>query len=373
MTLRIPGTGQSACHDEAGQEILCQGSGQDAEFSRPDPAPRLIAQDELVEDALTGLVWTRSANILGYPLPWAEALATVAALNREGFLGHGDWRLPNRRELRSLVCHGASRPALPPGHPFRDVFLGWYWTSSTKAGQTTYAWNVHFEGGRMFYSRKDEYRLLWPVRGESGVLARTGQTACYDSAGLERFCVEMGAGMEAGTGQDGELRRGVAWPSPRLERVAGAMPGSVPGSVPGAVRDRLTGLVWLAPERLPREVFTWRGALDYVAEGGSLGPGWRLPDINELESLVDAGRADPALPPELLAGEGDGDAASSTGEGFWSSTTSGYDPAWAYVLYAQKGAVGVGFKPGREFHLWPVRREPGADALCAEGPRSPTG
>lgn len=352
MPLRIPGTGQNACYDEVGQEIPCQGTGQDAEFPRPDPAPRFFPQDELVEDALTGLVWTRSANILGYPLPWTEALATVAGLNREGFLGHADWRLPNRRELRSLVCHGASRPALPPGHPFRAVFLGWYWTSSTKAGQTAYAWNVHFEGGRMFYSRKDEHRLLWPVRGEGGLLARTGQTACYDAAGLETPCagvgVISGGVMGAEAGQDGELRRGVAWPSPRFECVS--------GTEPAAVRDRLTGLVWLAPERLPQEVFTWRGALEFVAGAGSLGPGWRLPDINELESLVDAGRADPALPPELLAGVGGGGLAASIAEGYWSSTTSGYDPAWAYVLYAQKGAVGVGFKAGREFHLWPVRR-----------------
>ncbi|OGR35436.1 MAG: hypothetical protein A2051_12035 [Desulfovibrionales bacterium GWA2_65_9] len=291
---------------------------------------------ELVQDVETGLVWTRTANPLGFPLSWPDALDAVTRLNRERFLGHGDWRLPNRRELRSLIDPGAKQPALPPGHPFRDVFLGWYWTSSTKAGQTAYAWNVHLEGGRMFYSRKDEFRLLWPVRGESAVLPQTGQTTCFDVSGRAMPCL--------GSGQDADLRAGLPWPSPRFE------PGSHPTGQ--GVLDRLTGLCWLEPEHLPGRVATWEEAAGLAR---SIGPGWRLPDIDELESLVDADRANPALPLELTGLTGLTMPVALGAEGFWSSTTSGFDPAWAYVLYAQKGAVGVGFKPGREFHVWPVR------------------
>ena len=39
-------------------------------------------------------------------------------------------------------------------------------------------------------------------------LPQTGQTKCYDMAGIEINC--------AGTGQDGEIRAGVPWPIPRF-------------------------------------------------------------------------------------------------------------------------------------------------------------
>jgi hypothetical protein len=293
----------------------------------PGPLPgRFQVDGDLVTDGLTGLIWPRGANPLGFPLPWREALDAAADLGRRSFLGRNDWRVPNRRELRSLIDHGRRNPALPEGHPFAGVFLGWCWTSTTKAGLPAYAWNVHLEGGRTFYSRKDEERLLWPVAGLSAVLPRTGQTACFAADGRDAPCAE--------DGQDGALRLGAPWPEPRFVRHG------------GAVRDRLTGLEWLAPEALPADVTDWDGSLALAAGRGS---GWRLPDINELESLVDAAQADPALP------EGLDGAAGVTAEGFWSATTSGFDTAWAFVLYAQKGAVGVGFKAKREFRAWPVR------------------
>lgn len=289
----------------------------------------LLPSPDLVHDTATGLFWPRTANPLGYPLSWADALAAVAEMNRQGFLGFSDWRMPNRVELRSLIDHGARQPALPAGHPFRDVFLGWYWSSTSKAGQEAYAWNVHLEGGRLFYSRKDEFRLLWPVRGEGRALPRTGQTGCFDGSGAVLAC--------AGSGQDGELRLGLPWPAPRFV------------DEDGGVLDRLTGLVWLHPARLSAGLLDWQGAKDFAAAQGE---GWRLPGIRELESLVDADRANPALPAELCALPARGNTAA---EGFWSATQSGFDPAWAFVLYAQKGAVGVGFKAGREFPCWPVR------------------
>lgn len=302
---------------------------------------QLHGQD-LVQDASTGLFWSRSANPLGYPLNWADALDAVAGMNRARFLDCDDWRMPNRVELRSLIDHAQRQPALPAGHPFRDVFLGWCWTSTTKAGQSAYAWNVHLEGGRMFYSRKDEFRLLWPVRGESRVLPRTGQSTCFDAAGAELACPEAGMGRDqAGglvAGQDGALRQGVPWPEPRFQMVE------------HGVRDLLTGLIWAQPERLPPGLCDWPQAVELAAGWNDGGPGWRLPEIIELESLVDADRANPALPLGLA------NARRVTVEGFWSATVSGFDAAWAFVLYVQKGAVGVGFKAGSEFAVWPVRQ-----------------
>lgn len=145
----------------------------------------------------------------------------------------------------------------------------------------------------------------------------SGQQWCFDAQGHRRSC--------ATSGEDGEFRPGRPWPQPRW----------VSGS--DGILDFLTGQRWF-PQVFP-DLTSWQGALD-VAQGM---PGWRLPTIWELESLVDTSRAFPALGAEL--------AFDVQVEGLWSSTSSGYDPAWAWVLYCDKGAVGVGHKSGRHFQV----------------------
>lgn len=324
-------TGQTGCYDVRGQPVECAQAVQDTSGQRwTSVAPRFAVDGATVADGLTGLVWSRSANAIGFGVTWPEALAQVAVWNREAFGGQSDWRLPNRRELRSLLWHAASRPALPPDHPFHDIFLAWVWTSTSAAMAPTHAWRVHLEGGRMFYGRKDDLALVWPVRGQSQVLPRTGQEACFGMGGLVVDC--------PGSGQDGDHRQGVPWPSPRFE----------PRTMAGVevVADRLTGLAWLARADLCGLV-DWSAALEAVVHlAQRTGLPWRLPDINALESLVDASRHSPALP--------QGHPFIAAGEAYWSSTSSGYDLAWAFCLYLHKGAVGVGHKPGPEFLVWPM-------------------
>ena len=159
---------------------------------------RFRVHGETVKDMATGLVWPIRGRFSATGLTWAEAFDFVAHMNRELSLGFDDWRLPNRRELYSLIDHAASRPALPAGHPFQDVWHGWCWTSTTSARATGYAWWVQLAGGRMFYGKKTEDAVVWPVRGASRTLFVTGQTHCYDAAGKEISCPD--------TGQDGEMR-----------------------------------------------------------------------------------------------------------------------------------------------------------------------
>lgn len=197
-------TGQILCYDARGEPVGCRGTGQDGDArpGAPWPEPRFAATGETVPDCLTGLVWTRRANFTQFPETWAAALETVRRMNQERFEGYADWRLPNRRELRSLISYQSRDPALPRPHPFIDVFLGWYWTSTTAAINPAYAWYMHLEGGRMFYGRKTEYRLVWPVGGNGmGVLPVTGERGSFDARGGVIPC--------GGTGQDGELRKGV--------------------------------------------------------------------------------------------------------------------------------------------------------------------
>lgn len=327
-------TDQTRCYDAAGREIPCAGSGQDGEWRRGVSAPdlRFTAEGELVRDRLTGLVWTRDANLAEFLLTWEEASAIVANMNRSQAFGCTDWRLPNRRELRSLLSHQTSQPALPAGHPFTNVFPGWYWTSTTAAISPAHAWYVHMEGARMFYGGKDQSFLLWPVRGAGNdVLPATGQRRCYDSRGTPVSC--------AGSGQDGETCHGRPWPVPRFRKQR------------EHVLDRLTGLCWRKDADLTEGAATWEEALAAVERLNAECPGarevWHLPNINELESLVDCAEHNPALPREA--------AFENLCAGYWSSTTSTFEPDWAWALYLDQGAVGVGQKAGAHFQVWAVR------------------
>ncbi|HHD64169.1 MAG TPA: DUF1566 domain-containing protein, partial [Desulfobulbaceae bacterium] len=332
MSRHILSTGQQLCYNESGKPIVCAGSGQDAEFSPgiPWPDPRFRSEKETVHDVLTGLTWSRDANPGVFPCSWVEAFEAIRVLNHRSYCGFRDWRLPNRRELRSLMDYQAKKPALPSGHPFTNVFLHWYWSSTTAAIHPGYAWYVHLEGARMFYGKKSQEALFWPVRGKgNGSLAVTGQQFCYDETGTPVDCRNCG--------QDGELQWGAPWPAPRF---------TLSGKL---VHDHLTGLIWMEQADLTEKKVRWQQALDAIRElnrSDQSRKSWRLPTINELESLVDTDRHSPALPSNHPF--------TSLQEGYWASTTSFFETDWAWVLYMKKGACGVGYKPDATFHVWPV-------------------
>lgn len=323
-------TGQTHCYNEDGEQIDCQGSGQDTEFQTGIgwPLERFeTTGDHLVQDGATGLIWTRNCCPSDFPLSWQQALDFVEQLNKEARYGRSDWRIPNRRELRSLVDHDRKKPVLAKGHPFLNAFLGWYWTSTTAAIAKRYAWYVHLEGGRMFYGNKDGYYWVWPVCGSSDLLPRTGAVLCYDACGLRIPC--------DGSRQDGSMKMGVPWPKLRFRPIE------------VGVLDELTGLIWNTRAIVGQKTMSWREALAAVNfYGKESNLPWRMPTINELESLVDASTHSPALPKDHQF--------SNIQQSYWSSTTSSFETDWAYVLYLEKGAVGVGYKKNSDFALWPV-------------------
>src|SRR4030067_2752761 len=75
-------------------------------------------------------------------------------------------------------------------------------------------------------------------------LPQTGQSKCDDTAGVEIPC--------AGTGQDGEIQAGVAWPSSRF---------TLSGD---CVTDNLTGLMWPRNGNLAGTTINWDSAIDYA-------------------------------------------------------------------------------------------------------------
>jgi len=294
---------------------------------------RFLQRGEVAADTHTGLEWTRNASLSDFPMTWKEALSFVRDLNRERLYGFNDWKLPNRRELFSLVDHETINPSLPSGHPFTDVFAGYYWTSTTCARLPDQAWYIHLGGARVFKGMKHGSYMVWPVRiGEKdGRVFQTGQSTCYDEDGNPAECSH--------TGQDAEFRSGLQFDKPRFLEKA------------GCVYDRMTGLSWLKRADYGNGTLDWQTSRNMVEEvnrerlcGHS---DWRIPEVRELESLMDMGRHSPALPLDHPFDD--------VHEFYWSATTSRYDAHYAWVLYLRDGAVGVGYKPLREFYLWPVR------------------
>lgn len=211
--LSVSKTGQATCYATTGDYDPCVcGStewcpeGQDGDWQRGlepiPPASRFTDNgDGTVTDNMTGLIWLQNAHCAGpnnetYPgMNWFDALANVARLNATGRMrgtdgalrGCGDtsnggshqtdWRLPNVRELLSLVDYSRYAPCLPDDHPFDNVWPRWYWSSTTHSQALfwTEAWFVSMHGGRVQHIGKnavwgadeiDEFKLyVWPVRG----------------------------------------------------------------------------------------------------------------------------------------------------------------------------------------------------------------
>ena len=168
----VPRTGQTAT---VPNNPAPAGSDGDLQRGVAWPAPRFTDNDDgTVTDNLTGLVWLKNADAFG-TRTWANALADCAAL-QDGDHGltdgstAGDWRLPNVRELQSLIDYGRSFPALPSGHPFTGVWSAGYWSSSADAVSTSAAWNVNLVNGHVNGDHMTSPYRVWPVRcSEDGV------------------------------------------------------------------------------------------------------------------------------------------------------------------------------------------------------------
>jgi hypothetical protein len=124
---------------------------------------------------------------------------------------------------------------------------------------------------------EDGFYVVPAMRGNYTPVPKTGQMQSYVA------------------GDDGTWKKGVAWPTPRFT-----------DNHNGTVTDNLTGLIWMQNASY-FAAKNWADAVS-AANGLAAGPGendlkdgskagdWRLPNVNELHSLVDYGHAGVALP-----------------------------------------------------------------------------
>ena len=177
----------------------------------------------------------------------------------------------------------------------------------------------------------DNFYVIPTMRGKYAPVPKTGQTTVY------------------GTGDDGAWQKGVAWPTPRFT-----------DNNNGTVTDNLTRLIWmkdagvLGTKNLAAALTTANG-LAHGSGGltdGSQAGDWRLPNVQELQSLIDYGRSAPALP----AGH------QFTGvtwqNRYWSSTSeNGSLPNLAWWVGFDLGFAGTDAKSSN-YLLWCVRGGP---------------
>ena len=178
-------------------------------------------------------------------------------------------------------------------------------------------------------------------------LPATGQTQTYTS------------------GDDGDLKKGVAWPAPRFVDNGN-----------GTVTDNLTGRIWLKNGNCAQAEENWQASLDFVTElntngtmnsndcgdtsnGGTHQSDWRPPNVLELESLLNLAQPNIA---QWLNTQGFANVPFNVGsfrERYWSSTTYqtdvGDNREHAWTVQVTEGRVRHEDKVNTARFTWAVR------------------
>lgn len=230
----------------------------------------------------------------------------------------------------------------------------WHWSSTTVLYPSLQnnAWMSLVDLGWLSHDVKSLGIYVWPVRtnGISGVIniPKTGQTTCYNVSGSLIDCT--------GTDQDGDLQTGIVWPSPRFNDNGNL-----------TITDNLTGLIWPQDSNAPGPVAcnpgvtkTWQGSLDYIVclnTNNYLNHNdWRLPNVNELASLVHAGQP---ITADWLNTQGFSNVEHTW---YWSSTTFAGDTGYAAgVIFTGNlygGPISATGVKTSSYKVWPVRGGP---------------
>jgi hypothetical protein len=354
-SVKLPTTGQTLCYNAEGATVPCAGTGQDGDMRKGEAwsLPRFTDQNNgTVIDNNTGLIWTKDAFAPGPSAcspalikTWQATLDYVKCLNSNSYLGFSDWRLPNVLELKSLANTSQSNTSVwLVANGFTGVQSEPYWSSTSAGDGPSSAWGVDMWVGAIDGDDKSGNNYAWPVRsGLSSLvslLPRTGQTLCYDSTGAITAC--------NGTSQDGDTLTGTAWNTTRFTDLAN-----------GTIQDTLTDLIWSKDANTPGPdscapaiTKNWQNSLDYVTclnTNSYLGfTDWRLPNQNELSSLVNYAQLNQAAWLAELGFTG------VQAVYYWSSSTNADSSSDAWGVDMGDGDVDGDNKTYNQF-VWPVR------------------
>jgi hypothetical protein len=253
-------TNQTRCYGEQA-EIACASdfTGQDAQYDGYQPAYQDNG-DGTVTDLITGLMWQQDP---GDKMTYSEA---VAGADSFSLAGHDDWRLPTIKELYSLMRFSGIDPS---GYeetdtsgliPFIDTDYFVFHYGDTAAGQRIIdsQWATSSGYGSTVMNGAECF---------FGVNFADGRIKCYPTSspngGYYAIYVRNAGAYAANDFAD---------------------------NGDGTVSDAATGLMWQQEDS--GEGMVWEDALAYC-EGLDLAAyeDWRLPNIKELQSIVDYSRS----------------------------------------------------------------------------------
>lgn len=300
------------------------------------------AGEEIRQDNLTGLMWVQNPPATDYS--WESgnlypALAAVAEMNKAGYCGYNDWRLPNINELTSLANLGTGTAAhslaewLQTQGFGRNLHGSLYLSATTFADNHDQVWIMSFDDSQIFYDGKSyDGNYVLPVRSgrvsaAPAQIPQTGQTISY------------------APDDDGSLQTGTFGTINITRFTVGD------GVESACVTDQQTGLLWLKDPGVVNNgnPANWSLALALANNGNWCGySDWRLPNRNELRSLGNYGAI---INADWLNTVG---FQHVQADFYWSSTTYAYNitSAWRVTMYS----LDTNFSNKDNNHyVWPVR------------------
>lgn len=178
----LPATGQVTCWAQGGNVVPCLGTGQDGDVQAGATLSYLDNGDGTITDLTTGLTWEKlsydgSIHDWNGAYRWETAFVSkIATLNSTVFAGHTDWRVPNHKELVSILDLEMYSPSVSPAFhsgctPGCTVTScsctssTWYWSSTSLTINGSYAFYVLFSDGLVNLEPKTLFLRVRAVRG----------------------------------------------------------------------------------------------------------------------------------------------------------------------------------------------------------------
>ena len=142
---------------------------------RSPKKPRFEVTPQVLQDNVTGLMWTVNADIADRTFSWDGAQDYLIRMNIDRYAGYRNWRMPSLEELETVIAQVRTM-GFDGMSPERSVAAGFrqlgvmnmqsdgYWTSTTNMYYSAEAWYVNMTGGSCAVGDKTLYFALWPVR-----------------------------------------------------------------------------------------------------------------------------------------------------------------------------------------------------------------